>query len=130
MIGAKWTHDNGDFEYEGSPKALASSVVVPGRALLGDFARFSAPFTCNVCLSGSAVRQCAACQILLCAECTVRCELDHDSQRAHEERATYPQSALRAPTCAFAMCVECDDAVRAGGGDPLSDKEVLDELLR
>jgi hypothetical protein len=29
------------------------------------------------------------------------------------------------------MCVEVDDAVRAGGGDPLSDQdEVLDELLQ
>jgi hypothetical protein len=52
------------------------------RALLGDFASFSAALTCDVCLARSAVRQCAACRVLFCAECAVRC-LDHDSQRAH-----------------------------------------------
>jgi hypothetical protein len=125
LIGAEWTHDNQHLKYEwlGSPD-LAISVVVPGRVLLGDLTRFPAAFACDVCLGSSAVRQCAACHNLLCAECAVRCAFDHDSQRA------------RAPTCAFAMCVECDDAVRAlddavraGGGEPLSDlNAVLDDL--
>ena len=127
LIDAEWIHDNQHIEYKGLAETfevLASSVVLPGRALLGDFARFSAAFTCDVCLSSSAVRQCAACQDLLCALCAVRCAFDHDPQRAQEGRATY-QYAFRAPTCAFAMCVECDEAARTVGDDP---HELLDSV--
>lgn len=131
LSGAVWAHDNQHIKYcLFLPKVLASSVVVPGRATLADLARFSAAMACDVCLSGSAERQCAACQDLLCAQCAVRCALDHDSRRAHGGRARteHTLAVLRAPICAFAMCVECDSAAREGGVEQLSCRDVLEDL--
>ncbi len=98
LSGAVWTHDNQHIKYCGFlPEVLASSVVVPGRATLADLARFSAATACDVCHSGSAERQCAACQDLLCAQCAVRCALDviisRGGSRPHRAHACRPSGA-------------------------------------
>jgi hypothetical protein len=137
--GAVWTHDNQDIigETDGSSakfaELLANTVVVPGRSQLPDFAKFAAAFACDVCGLGSAERQCAACRALLCAECAVRCAVDHldDYNRQRRVRDEPALALLPAPLCAFAVCGECLAGLQDEDGrlETLSRQDVLNELL-
>lgn len=139
-LGAAWTYRTGaptrrHALFEGSERRMtlvSSDVRVPmGAASLADFCAWAVAFTCVSCgTHGSVARQCAACGILVCIECAVRCGVDdapvkpgrfsHSADalagKSKALRLYYAEKSARElaeqmllpkPHCAFALCADC-----------------------
>jgi hypothetical protein len=102
-------------------------VPTPGALTLPDFVAWAEAFACDACgKHGCATRQCAACSVLLCSTCAVRCDVDDApptfeskpidnsfrvAGREYYEGKTAKDTTgpllLPKPLCAFAMCADC-----------------------
>ena len=137
ILGALWTFRTAAltrrhelFNAEESRLTLVLSdcrVPTPGALTMPDFVPWAEAFACDTCGKyGCATRQCAACSVLLCSTCAVRCDVDdapptfktkpidsswvewlREDYERENAKDTAAQLLLPKPLCAVAMCADC-----------------------